>query len=474
MDGVVAMARRMMLKGVTIAAAVVLLAGCVGTPAVKPGAKPLIMTIGTDDKPGVPAAAEIQEFAQEVHTLSNGAITIKPTWHAAGDVANWDQAVAGMVVDGKLDLGLIPSRTWGDLGATSLEVINTPFLVQSDALVNAVLSGSVATELMAGLPAAGVVGIGMLPEGLRHPFGYSGVLTGPASYGTHVVRAATSGQTKDMFAAWGATTNDNEPSASEHVGGESSFLLNPDGTATGNVTFYPKVNVLVAAKATWAKLSEQQRDTLTKAAKGTLVWAGANVPTESAAAKAFCAQGGKIAAATPADIQALERATTPVAAKIAALAGNASIVAKITALRDELPAPKPVTSCEASTSTPTSPTDASALNGTYRYEITAKTWADAGVTDAKMIASDSGKYTVQIADGVWKYTQSDVPNAPDTLGHGLCTVSGDQVVFAFSDGSPLKFTWKKNGAGDLQLTPAPGMGVEDSTVMSAETWTRVG
>ena len=74
-------------------------AGCTAQPSAK-AADPVVLTIGTDDKPGVPSAAEIEEFARQVTKLSDGAITIEPQWHAAGDVEDWDQAVAGMVVDG--------------------------------------------------------------------------------------------------------------------------------------------------------------------------------------------------------------------------------------------------------------------------------------------------------------------------------------------------------------------------------------
>ena len=91
-----------------------------------------MLTIGTDDEPGVPSADEIEEFARQVSKLSDGAITIEPKWHAAGDVEDWDQAVAKMVVDGDLDLGLVPARAWGEFGATSMAVLMTPFLVRTN------------------------------------------------------------------------------------------------------------------------------------------------------------------------------------------------------------------------------------------------------------------------------------------------------------------------------------------------------
>ena len=65
---------------------------------------------------------------------------------------------------------------------TSLRAINTPFLVTSDDLVAEIISSDVADELMAGLDAAGVVGLALVPESLRHPFGFDHPLFGPDDY----------------------------------------------------------------------------------------------------------------------------------------------------------------------------------------------------------------------------------------------------------------------------------------------------
>ncbi len=180
------------------------MSGCAAGTKVRRLVDPVVLTIGTDDKPGVPAADQIEEFARQVSKLSDGAITIEPEWHAAGDTADWDQRVAELVVDGDLDLGLVPARAWSALGAMSLAVLNTPFLIQSDELVRAVLSDDVAVDLMAGLEDAGAVGVGMFPEGLRHPFGFAGALGGPSSYEGGLMRAATSGESSAMYAALGA------------------------------------------------------------------------------------------------------------------------------------------------------------------------------------------------------------------------------------------------------------------------------
>ena len=208
----------------------------------------LTLRIGTDDEPGRPAADQIEEFARSVAEGSEGAIVVEPVWHAAGDTSDWDQEVARLVTSGDLEMGLIPSRAW-DTEVTTLRALNTPFLVTSEELVNQIVSGDLAGELMSGLDAADVVGLALFPEGFRHPFAFGDPLLGPDDYAGAVMRAPTSATTAAMFEALGATTNDDEPDPATHTGMESSYLLGPPGTATGNVTFFPKVNSLVVNDA---------------------------------------------------------------------------------------------------------------------------------------------------------------------------------------------------------------------------------
>ena len=55
----------------------------------------------------------IEEFARQAEERSDGLIRITPVWQAAGVVEDdWDQAVARLVSDGKVDMGLIPARAW--------------------------------------------------------------------------------------------------------------------------------------------------------------------------------------------------------------------------------------------------------------------------------------------------------------------------------------------------------------------------
>jgi hypothetical protein len=75
-------------------------------------------------------------------------------------------------VSGELDLGLVATRAWEDAGVASLVALTTPFLITDEALVDDVVGGPIADELMSGLNKVGVVGLALIPEGLRHPFAF--------------------------------------------------------------------------------------------------------------------------------------------------------------------------------------------------------------------------------------------------------------------------------------------------------------
>src|SRR5215217_484677 len=102
---------------------------------------PVTLRIGTNDDPGKPGAAQIEEFSRQVQELSKGQVRIEPVWRAAGDADDWDQVVARRVVRGDLDMGMIPARAWDTEGVTSLRALHAPFLVTSDDLAGQIVKG---------------------------------------------------------------------------------------------------------------------------------------------------------------------------------------------------------------------------------------------------------------------------------------------------------------------------------------------
>jgi TRAP-type C4-dicarboxylate transport system substrate-binding protein len=315
------------------------------SPAPAASAPTVTLHVGTDDDVGLPSTAQIDEFARQVHELSGGTITVKPALHAAGDGDDWDQRVARMVVAGDLEMGLIPSRAWDTEGVTSLRALNAPFLVTSDAVLDQVIVPPLADDLMGGLDKAGVVGLALFPEGLRHPFGLTRPLFAPADYANQLIRSPTSATTASMFQLLGAKVDQGEVDPARQAAMESSYLLDVTGTSTGNVTFFPKVNSLVVNEKVLSGLTEDQRKILRDAAANTRAWAIETTPTDATAAQHYCESGGSVVLAPAAAVTALEKATKPLYRELEQDPSTKQLIAEIRAIKATSSDTSPVEAC---------------------------------------------------------------------------------------------------------------------------------
>ncbi|TCO18511.1 TRAP-type C4-dicarboxylate transport system substrate-binding protein [Kribbella steppae] len=313
---------------------------------------PVSLKIGTADDDSRPGGLAIVEFVEQVRTLSGGKILVYPVWEAAGEgVQQWDQVVARMLKDKELDLAMIPSRTWDTEGVTTLRALNAPFLVTSDALADKIVtSKDMSDQLMAGLDKAGATGLALMPESLRHPFGFQHALLTPTAFKGQGIRTAKSDLGDATIRALGGKPSDANGDAFDAgirdgtlAGAETGFVLSDalpvPGIAAANVTFSTKVNTLVANSGMLAGLSAENREILQKAAAATREWVLAHRITEAANAAAYCNRGGKIVKATAADLQALDRAMQPVYAELDQDASTKAMMDRIRQLKSSVPVP---------------------------------------------------------------------------------------------------------------------------------------
>jgi TRAP-type C4-dicarboxylate transport system substrate-binding protein len=273
------------------------------------------LRIGTNDGEDGPMAVPINEFARQVEELSGGAMRIEPVWNAGppdtptiGEYIAWDQFVARRVVSGEIDMGMIPARAWDTEGVTTLRALFAPFLVDSDALMTAIAADpELSTDLLAGLDGAGVTGLALLPESVRHVFSFGEPLTSPDDFAGTVIRAPYSATTYALFEALGAVGTDlvgdafAEGIADGSVAGAESAFARAAGlpgdqltVATGNVTPFPNVNTLVVNGDLFDALSGDQLNVMHEAAGRTLDAILAGMVGELTAAEEFCAAGGGI------------------------------------------------------------------------------------------------------------------------------------------------------------------------------------
>ena len=254
---------------------------------------------------------------------------------------------------GDLDLAVVASRAWDTVGVPTLAPLNAPFLVTTDELVAEIVTSDLSAELMAGLTGAGVAGLALLPEGLRHPFGFGEPIRSAADFDGQLMRAPWSRTSAAMFAALGARTTADDVDPATQRGAESSYRLTPAGVATGNIVFYPKINVLVANADLRDELTEAQWSALEQAAIGTRDWVVDDLPVRrSRGADVLHPRPGEIVAATDRQVADLQRRTAVVVDQLRDDPVTGPLVQQIEELAagvDETDVAHPVSGCPGAT-----------------------------------------------------------------------------------------------------------------------------
>ncbi|MEO6571308.1 MAG: hypothetical protein ABIO83_07140 [Ilumatobacteraceae bacterium] len=130
---------------------------------------PVTLTLATNERADDTGGQIVQRFVEQVDALSDGQIIIEPVYGLPLEaVAAWDQAVIHSVQRGEYDLVLARAGAWHDLGVTSLDVLQLPGVADTDEQADHIAQSAVATELLAGLDDAKMIGLGLFPDGLRH------------------------------------------------------------------------------------------------------------------------------------------------------------------------------------------------------------------------------------------------------------------------------------------------------------------
>jgi TRAP-type C4-dicarboxylate transport system substrate-binding protein len=277
------------------------------------------LRLATPESEDRPSEAFLQAFKNAVATASDGSMAVDITYRAGGDDFDPKELnVAHRVMSGEVELAVVPVRTWNDAGVTSFQALSAPLLIDDDALAVAVTTDPLVQPMLDGAAAQGLVGLTLWPEDLRHPFTF--VQNGPALLapddfmGANIWALPSQLQT-EILGALGATavntgTADAGVADGTLRGAESGMwqgiytLGGGMPTATGDITLYPKFQVLVAEDAAWSRLPAAQqaivRDAATTARDAYL----AQRPDDIANGSAYCAAGGTIVDAGSANREA--------------------------------------------------------------------------------------------------------------------------------------------------------------------------
>jgi hypothetical protein len=353
----------------------------------------------------------------------------------------------------------------------------------------------VAGDMLGGMAPEGVTGLALWPEDLRHPFAFdkcAGPLLTPRDFQGRTIRSIPSALTWDLLQTLGSTPISVDDYGDmvdrcEIQGAESGLRqgasLPRATTATGDVVFYPKYQVLAANSAAFERLSEAQRHAIEAAAIATRDRALAEHPSEVDAAAKWCADGGSVVMAGANGIAAFEAASRPVFDRLEADRTAASSIQAIRALKLATAPALGASACAAAPEASTRESDTTGYtadlppDGSYRLTMT---------TD-DIIARGARTEYASINSGTWTWTFGGGEWVADHLGknehcEGTYASDGTRVMFVTtaSRGCNMDYAivWRGEPDGiSMVLVGLPlassAAGFRDEQVLIETTWIKV-
>jgi TRAP-type C4-dicarboxylate transport system substrate-binding protein len=423
----------------------------------------------------------VEYFVGRVDELSGGDLRVDVVNEWGAFASDREQQVVRAVSGGKVDLGWAGTRVFDTLGVESFEALTAPMLVDSYALENAVIESGLPEEMMEGLDELGVVGLGVLPDGLRRPIGVSGPLRGPEDWRRIAFGALRSNGHAEAIRALGATPffGDREKASDDGSieGFETSIWVHRRNPAlahlapyvTANVTLWPQMDVLLANPARLEALTGDQREWLEEAARDAATRSDALAGKDAQAIGHSCARGARFAEASAADLAALRSAFAPVYASLRRNPETKTFIERIQVLKESTaaePAASIPSDCvgkapeEVTGVTGPAP---SSLNGTYRFVLTQEDADKAGDTDTGYPYVT----TITLTDGRLK------GGCFGSQG-GTYSVAKDQITFhSIEYDADLTVTFSVDGDGSLRLTPVPPMDPGEAFTCFYKPWTKI-
>lgn len=415
--------------------AVLVVAGCAGPPS-RVGATPdrVVLRTFTVGAPGSPA-----DLVREL-VLATAAAPVSVRGNvAAGASADDDAVVLKALRDGVVDVAVVRADALVAAGAHSLSPLQLP-LVHSRQAAEGVARSPVAGALMADLTQAGLVGMALAPNGLRHPVGFgSGPLLAPSDYVGLTVNTRPGPGVEAIVQALGARSDHSfgEERSRQVWGGAlraidvSSQLVGAlDGPAviTSNVTLYVRFDVVVLRRAAYAALTAAQRGFLTAAVQSAVARTGSVAESEEQVLRRWCDGGRPVWQASPQQVAAFQKALEPLVQRAEADPSLRPLVESVAAI-DARSAPEPGLTCrpEVGPRGFAPQGDQRVLDGVWRLELRAQALLDARLP----IDQNVGVWTFTIRRGLATVKQ---PSGPDCLSQ--FTFDGDRVALDWSvDGS---------------------------------------
>src|SRR5262249_41811816 len=250
---------------------------------------------------------------------------------------------------GKVDLAWVGARAWDWVGVTSFDPLVAPLLIDSYPLEGQVFARGMPQRMLAGVPPAGVVGIGVLPGPMRKLLGVRRAFTRASDFRGQAVGTIgmLAGMTLRVLGADPRQMFSNgKLGALDAVDSQMSAIVG-NGYDTGarylsaNLSLWPRPLVILASPKVFRSLSPEQQDALRGGAASAVPQAlTASRQEDASAVRALCARGNvTFVDLTRAQLRGLWRALAPVYRRLERDAGTRRAIREIESLKTALPRP---------------------------------------------------------------------------------------------------------------------------------------
>ena len=392
---------------------VLMLTSCASPPSKFGGTlTPTVLRAAGGSAADAPGGDVLAGWADETEQSTNGAITLAVSRRPDSDSVDEDGVVLARLRADDLDIGIIRAPAFTEAGITSFQALQAPFLIDNEELARRVSTDPIATEMLTGLDEIGLVGLALVPGGLRHPVGWHQPLLSLDDFRDAVINTRPSADVDRLFAALGASTDHSAGQArltaaatGQLRGLDTSLLINITAGApaimTSNVVLYTKYDVVVMRRDSFDRLSSTQREALEGALAQSVTEVLGSRPSEGIAVRTWCSlEGQSTAASSTEDVRALHEAGDIVVGQLRQARFTAHVIDRIDALASgtrlvSLPV------CSGPTSqvvTLPAVGDQTILDGTWRFDTTRQDLLDVGVPPDQ-VDKDVGVHTYVLHNG---------------------------------------------------------------------------
>ena len=404
------------------------------------------------------SSEELAPFVHALSTLTGNDVRLSGTEQVGRGSTSAELDAIQAVRDGKADLAVVPARAWHEAGVTGFDALVAPMAVDSLALQQKILAGTMPRRMLDSVSSLGLQGIGILPGPMRKPAGITRPLMAPTDLRGATIAINRSAVADNAFRALGASPVPSSFEGAALTGDDGieqqvgSIAGNQyDGVVrsiTVNLNLWPRPNVIVGNAQAMRRLSGSQLGQLQSAARDALDNSIHALLAEEAESAGVLCRRGKLDFRTASAVQLADwrSAFGPVDVWLRQDSLTGAFLDEIAALRDRgvEPLPGERVSCESTAGTAgASAQPPTPFDGVYEMDTSE---ADGQKSNPKVVPENWGHWVFVFGGGRFAFTQEN--RLACGWGYGTYTVRGDQVEWLFTDGGGNAPTGATNKPGE--------------------------